>query len=177
VNQRDSTERRSLRSQASEMDVEAKSTGMQAIPRNCIKKKKKKKARKWILPSPQAPGRSATLWTPCPVGLISDFWFPALWECSALTHCVVMCYSSKKKLTHRCCVSFCGGSVVTNPPASAGDTGLIRGSGRSPGEWNGYPLQNSGLGNPMDKGAWWATAHGMAKELDTTSWINNNNCV
>ena len=45
MNQRDSTERRSLRSQASEMDVEAKSTGMQAIPRNCKKKKKKKKGK------------------------------------------------------------------------------------------------------------------------------------
>ena len=51
MNQRDSTERRSLRSQASEMDVEAKSTGMQAIPRNCIKKKKKGKEMDSSFPS------------------------------------------------------------------------------------------------------------------------------
>ena len=42
-------------------------------------------------------------------------------------------------------------SVVKNLPASAGDTALIPGSGRSPGEGNGYPLQCSCLGNPMDR--------------------------
>ena len=42
-------------------------------------------------------------------------------------------------------------------PANAGEAGLIPGSGRSPGEGNGNPLQYSCLGNPMDKGAWWAT--------------------
>ena len=41
--------------------------------------------------------------------------------------------------------------------------GLIRGSGRSPGEGNGNPLQYSCLENPMDRGAWWATVHGVAK--------------
>ena len=58
-----------------------------------------------------------------------------------------------------------GGSVV-NPPANAGDTGdagLIPVSGRSPGEGNGNPLPYSCLGNPMDKGAWQATVHGVAK--------------
>ena len=45
----------------------------------------------------------------------------------------------------------------------AGDLGLIPGSGRSPGEENGNPFQYSCLGNPMDKGAWWATAHGVAR--------------
>ena len=51
-------------------------------------------------------------------------------------------------------MSFPGGSVVKNPPASAGDTGLIPGLERSPGERNGNPLQYSSLGNPMDRGAW-----------------------
>ena len=60
------------------------------------------------------------------------------------------------------------GSVVKNPPANAGDVGLIPGSGRSPGEGNGNPLQYSCLGNPMDRGAWWATVCGVAKELETT---------
>ena len=57
--------------------------------------------------------------------------------------------------------------MVKNPAASAGDTGLIPGSGRSPGEGNSNPLQYSCLGNPMDSGAWWATVHGVAKELGT----------
>ena len=48
----------------------------------------------------------------------------------------------------------------------AGDVGLIPGSGRSPGGGNGNPLQYSCLGNPMDRGTWQATVHGVAKELD-----------
>ena len=51
-------------------------------------------------------------------------------------------------------------------PANAGDeghAGLIPGSGRSPGEGNGNPLQYSRLGNPMYRGAWWATVHWVAK--------------
>ena len=63
-----------------------------------------------------------------------------------------------------------GGSVVKNPPANSGDTrdvSLIPELGRSPGEGNGNPLKYSCLGNPMDRGAWWAIAHGVAKELDT----------
>ena len=46
---------------------------------------------------------------------------------------------------------------------NAGDLGSIPGSGRSPGEGNGNPLQYSCLENPMDRGAWWATIHGVAK--------------
>ena len=56
----------------------------------------------------------------------------------------------------------------TNPLAKAGDMGSTPGSGRSPGEGNGNPLQYSCLGNPMDRGAWRATVHGAAKESDTT---------
>ena len=43
------------------------------------------------------------------------------------------------------------------------DMGLIPGSGRSPGEGNGYPLQHSCLENSMDRGAWWATVRGVVK--------------
>jgi len=50
-----------------------------------------------------------------------------------------------------------------NPPANAGDMGSIPGSGRSCGGGNGNPLQYSCLENPMDKGAWRATAHRTAK--------------
>ena len=61
--------------------------------------------------------------------------------------------------------------MVKNPPANAGDTedgGLIPGLGRSPGQGNGNALQYSCLGNLMDRAAWWATVHGVSKELDTT---------
>ena len=57
---------------------------------------------------------------------------------------------------------------VKNPPANAGDVGSIPGSGRSPGEGNGNPLQYSCLGNPMDRGAWQTTVHEVTKESDTT---------
>ena len=56
--------------------------------------------------------------------------------------------------------------MVKNPPASAGDVrdaGSIPGSGRSPGGGHGNPLQHSCLGNPVDRGAWWATVHRIAK--------------
>ena len=58
------------------------------------------------------------------------------------------------------------GAVGKNLPDSAGDTrdmGLIPGSERSPGGGNGTPLQYSCLENPMDRGAWWATVHGVIK--------------
>ena len=58
---------------------------------------------------------------------------------------------------------FPGGSVVKNLPADTEDAGLIAGSGRSSGEGNGYPLRYSCLGNPMDRGAWWVTIHGVVK--------------
>ena len=61
--------------------------------------------------------------------------------------------------------------MVKNPSANAGDTrdvGLIIGSGRSPEVGNGNPLQYSCLGNFMDRGAWWATAQGVIKELGRT---------
>ena len=57
--------------------------------------------------------------------------------------------------------------VVKNPLANAGDTGSISGSGRSPGEGHGNPLQYSCLENPMDRGAWWATFHRVAKSQMT----------
>ena len=60
-------------------------------------------------------------------------------------------------------LSYPGGSVVKNLTANAGDLGSIPGSGRSPGEGNGKPLQYSCLKNSMDRGAWWATVHGVVK--------------
>ena len=67
-------------------------------------------------------------------------------------------------------MGFPGGSVVKNPPAGAGDMvgSIIPGLGRAPGGGNGNPLQYSCLGNPMGRGAWWATVHGVAKESNMT---------
>ena len=60
-------------------------------------------------------------------------------------------------------MGFPSGSVVKNPPANAGDVGLIPGLRRSPGEGNGNPLKHYCLGNFMDRGAWGATVHGVSK--------------
>ena len=56
-----------------------------------------------------------------------------------------------------------GGSAVKNPPADAGDPGSVPESGRSLGEGNNNPLQYSWLENSIDRGAWWATVHRVAK--------------
>ena len=56
-----------------------------------------------------------------------------------------------------------GGSVHKESTCNAGDQNLIPGLGRTPGGGNGSPLQNSCLGNPMDRGAWRATVHRVAK--------------
>ena len=66
---------------------------------------------------------------------------------------------------------FPGGSVVKNLPANAGDVGLIPRLGKSSGEGNGYPLQYSSLGNPMDRRTWWAAVHRVEHDLVT----NNSN--
>ena len=61
-------------------------------------------------------------------------------------------------------LGFPGGSVVKNPLANAGDTDLIPGLGRSPGEGNDNPLQYTCLRNPTDRGAWQATVYGVSEE-------------
>ena len=60
-------------------------------------------------------------------------------------------------------MGFPGGSDSKESACSAGDTGLMSESGRSPGEGNGNSLQYSCLENPMDGGAWQATVHGVVK--------------
>ena len=67
--------------------------------------------------------------------------------------------------------------LVKNLPANAGeakDRGVIPALGRSPGEGNGNSLQYSCLENPIDRGAWWATVHGVAKESGTTERLSTN---
>ena len=60
-------------------------------------------------------------------------------------------------------MDFPGGSDGNSSVYNAGDLGSIPGSGKSTGEVNGNPLQYYCLENPMDRGAWWATVHGVAK--------------
>ena len=83
------------------------------------------------------------------------------------------CGSSPAFLTN---FGFPGGSEVKASDYDAGDRGSIPGSGRSPGEGNGNPLQYSCLENPMDRGALWAIVHGVAKSRirlsDFTSLLN-----
>ena len=63
---------------------------------------------------------------------------------------------------------FHGTSDGKESACNEGNLDLIPGLGRFPGEENGNTLQNSCLGNPMDRGAWWATVHGVTKESDLT---------
>ena len=73
-------------------------------------------------------------------------------------------------------MGFPGDSVVRNLPANAGDAGdvsSVPGLGRSPGEGNGNPLQYSCLGNPMARGAWWATVQGITKS-NGLKWLSTH---
>ena len=65
-------------------------------------------------------------------------------------------------------IDFPGGSDGKASVYNAGDPGSVPGWGRSPGERNGNPLQYSCLENPMDRDAWWATVHGVAK---SQTWL------
>ena len=67
-------------------------------------------------------------------------------------------------------LGFPGGSVTKKLPANVGDPGSMVGLGRSSGEGNGNPFRYSCLENPTDRGAWWTTAHGVAK-----SWTQMSN--
>ena len=90
---------------------------------------------------------------------------PCLSSASTVTSGLFLFFSSHLLICRRLSFSlnFPGDSVVKHLSASAGDTGSIPGSGRSPGGGNGNPLQYSCLRNPMDRGAWRATDHGVAK--------------
>ena len=70
-------------------------------------------------------------------------------------------------------VGFPHSSVGKASACNAGDPGSIPGSGRSPGEGNGNPLQYSWLENPVDRGAWQATVNGGHKESNTTERLTH----
>ena len=69
---------------------------------------------------------------------------------------------------------FPGGSSLKNPPGNTGDADSIPGSGRSPGGGHGNPLLYSCLENPMDRGAWRAIGHGLAK---TQTWLSDSTAI
>ena len=77
-------------------------------------------------------------------------------------------------------MGFPGGSEVKASACNAGDLGSIPGSGGSPGEGNGNPLQYSCLENPIDSGVWWAIVHGVSKSRtrlsDLTYGEKRNRC-
>ena len=70
---------------------------------------------------------------------------------------------------------FPGGSVVKNLPANAGDSGAIPGHRRSPVGGKGNPLQYSCLGNPVDRGAWWAAVYGFAQSWTRLKQLSSSN--
>ena len=72
-------------------------------------------------------------------------------------------YCKNNTELQRFSMGFSGGSDGKESACNAGDLGSIPGSERCLGEGNGKPLQYSCLKNPMDRGAWWATVHGVAK--------------
>ena len=95
-------------------------------------------------------------WQPTPVFLPGESQGQGAWW--AAVYGVAQSQTQLKRLS-----SSSSGSVVKNLPANAGDTGSIPGSGRSPGEGNGYSLQYSWLGNPVDRGTWQTRVHGVTK--------------
>ena len=119
----------------------------------------------------------------CPLHPGDDVWLLPLDECYCHLILVLTIWwcpcveSSLGLLENGVCYNQRGGSEVKVSACNTGDLGLIPGSGRSPGEGNGNPLQYSCLENPMDGGAWWATVHGVAKSWTwlsdlTFSWEN-----
>ena len=77
-------------------------------------------------------------------------------------------------------LGFSGGSGVKEPSCNAGDTedaGSIPGSGRAPEGGHGLPLQHSCLENPMDRGAWWATVHRVAKSRTRLQRLSKHPCI
>ena len=112
-----------------------------------------------------------------PSFLRKDFFYPGFSTLLPVTfstiYIIILKEWDKLLRVHLTLVRRCGGSGSSEGKESssnAGDLGLIPESGRSPGEGNGYPFQYTCLENSMDRGAWWATAHGVAKSW---TWLND----
>ena len=114
---------------------------------------------------------TSTTWKPKKVimWVIIKYWveFPVLYNRSLL---VVYFTCSSMWMLFPFIQGFPGGSEVKGSACNVGDWGSIPGSGRSPGEGNGNPLQYSCLGNPMDRGAWLVTVHGVAQ---SQTWMSD----
>ena len=102
-------------------------------------------------------------------------------KCSKFSLNLVISISLFRVLPALIGVSWCLGVVLIpwwlsgeESTYNAGDLGSTPGSGRSPGDGNGNPLQYSCLGNPMDTGAWRATVRGVTKASHMTEQVNNN---
>ena len=94
---------------------------------------------------------------------VMNFIYYACWGIEAST-CFLRTFIHSANIEHLLRVwGFSGGSDGKESACNVGDPGLIPGSGRSSGEGNGNPLQYSCLENPMDKGSWWVTVHGVTK--------------
>ena len=114
-------------------------------------------------------------WTIIDLQCFLNFCSSAKWFSSLYTHThicihivfhILFPYGLSQDIEY-CSFVWVGKESICN----AEDLGLILRSGKSPWEGHGSPLQCSYLENPMDRGAWWATVHGVA-ELDTTSATN-----
>ena len=91
-----------------------------------------------------------------------------LYSTETYTQYLVIIYYGKEPEKVYINMGFPGGSDSRDSACNTGDPDSVPGLGRSPGEGKGNPLQYYCLGNPIDRGAWWATVHGVAKESDTT---------
>ena len=126
------------------------------------------------------PGKSTGVGAIARILLIEQVFYMIIWHLFKSRHClefyIINCwilhnnYWSGVPLpsptsNNRSPIFFIGLSWWLRGKKNAGDVDSIPGLGRSPGDWNS-PLQYSCLGNPMERGAWWPTVHGVTKELD-----------
>ena len=82
--------------------------------------------------------------------------------------------TARVKSAFICSMGFPAGSDSKESACNEGDPGSFLGSGKSTGEGNGYPLQYSCLENFLDRGAWWASVHGVSKGSDTQQRTKHN---
>ena len=109
---------------------------------------------------------------------LAEMFLKTKWSCAFLSSCGLRCLSLQLLLVlwHEFnAKSFMDCQVLPwwfrwESASNVGDPGSIPGSGRSAGEGNGNPLQYSCLENPMDRGAWWAIVHGIAKSW---TWLSD----
>ena len=105
-----------------------------------------------------------TIWSLAPLPFLKPAWTSG---CSWFTYC----WSLARRILS---IILPGGSEGKASPCNVGDLGLIPGSGRSPGEGNGNPLQCSCLENPRDRGAWWASVYGVTQSRTWLMWLSSS---